>query len=331
MTINSVYYKEHDDNSRWNPTGSPSPGSGPWWSGLATRSTVAESILVKSSTKENHTFYNEKFTHITPKSSDQDADQVFDKMNVTQFNIITDDCKNLSNKQGSASIQAALSMQSDQSDVELGFGQPKMVCGKYPYGDQCDGLFSAYGPQITGRIMLPLNLDSDDGPLFVNAKQYHGIIRRRRSRAKAEMANKVLKSRKPYLHLSRHLHAMRRPRGTGGRFLNSKTTGNCKDETMNLKKDCNSPDSPNYAILFSDHRNLNSPQQSNSNESHVTRSEVATTMFSIADLKHFPIGSLSVVSLSDMMSGNTAGHGFGMNSKGVAAADSNGGCFNFVV
>lgn len=49
---------------------------------------------------------------------------------------------------------------------------------------------------IQGRIRLPLNLGSDDGPLFVNAKQYHGIIRRRRSRAKAEMANKVSKSRK---------------------------------------------------------------------------------------------------------------------------------------
>lgn len=44
--------------------------------------------------------------------------------------------------------------------------------------------------------MLPLNLSNDDEPVFVNAKQYHGIIRRRRSRAKAEMANKVLKNRK---------------------------------------------------------------------------------------------------------------------------------------
>lgn len=44
--------------------------------------------------------------------------------------------------------------------------------------------------------MLPLNLSNDDEPVFVNAKQYHGIIRRRRSRAKEEMANKVLKNRK---------------------------------------------------------------------------------------------------------------------------------------
>ena len=44
--------------------------------------------------------------------------------------------------------------------------------------------------------MLPLNLTTDDGPIYVNAKQYHGIIRRRLSRAKAESVNKVLKDRK---------------------------------------------------------------------------------------------------------------------------------------
>ncbi|XP_076955735.1 uncharacterized protein LOC143630671 [Bidens hawaiensis] len=120
--------------------------------------------------------------------------------------VDSDEYKNSSNKQKSPKIQVAVSMQSNQTYVDLGFGQPTMVCGRYPYEDQYYGVFSAYGPQIKienclfhmiqGRIMLPLNLGSDDGPLFVNAKQYHGIIRRRRSRAKAEMANKVSKSRK---------------------------------------------------------------------------------------------------------------------------------------
>ncbi|KAI7730205.1 hypothetical protein M8C21_023383 [Ambrosia artemisiifolia] len=318
MTMNSVYYKEEDDDdSGWNPMSSPSPGSGsgPWWSELATRSTPEEYNL-KSLTKD-----------VSPKLLDHDADQVFNKRDTTQFNIIGDDCKNSSNQQKSAKIQADLSMQSDQTYVELGFGQPTMVCGRYPYEDQCYGpygLFSAYGPQIKGRIMLPLNLGSDDGPLFVNAKQYHGIIRRRRSRAKAEMANKVLKNRKPYLHLSRHLHAMRRPRGNGGRFLNIKKIGNCKDENTDLKKDNDSPDSPNFAILSSGHSNLNSPQESNSNRSQILRSEV-TSMFSIEDCKHFPLENLSMVSLSDMMSANNTGHGFSMQGKWVEAAGTGGG------
>nr|CAM12544.1 YA6 [Antirrhinum majus] len=114
-----------------------------------------------------------------------------------------------------------------------------MVPAAYPYADPYyRSIFAPYEaqpypaqpypaqPMVHLQLMgiqqagVPLPSDAVEEPVFVNAKQYHGIMRRRQSRAKAESENKLAKSRKvkPYLHESRHLHALRRARGNGGRF-----------------------------------------------------------------------------------------------------------------
>ncbi|KAI0492954.1 hypothetical protein KFK09_027230 [Dendrobium nobile] len=102
----------------------------------------------------------------------------------------------------------------------------------YAYADtQYTGGLAAYGshavvhPQMIGmpppRFALPVQ-PSGEEPIYVNAKQYHAILRRREHRAKLESQSKTVKTRKPYLHESRHQHAMKRARGIGGRFLNTK-------------------------------------------------------------------------------------------------------------
>ncbi|XP_042508202.1 nuclear transcription factor Y subunit A-3-like [Macadamia integrifolia] len=105
---------------------------------------------------------------------------------------------------------------------------PIQYCYADPY---VGGLVAAYGPQAIihpqmmgiapARVPLPHDLAKDE-PVYVNAKQYRAIVRRRQSRAKLDSQNKLIKGRKPYLHESRHLHALKRVRGSGGRFLNAK-------------------------------------------------------------------------------------------------------------
>ncbi|KAI8638101.1 CCAAT-binding transcription factor (CBF-B/NF-YA) subunit B-domain-containing protein [Parasitella parasitica] len=108
---------------------------------------------------------------------------------------------------------------------------PSQVAAQPPYAMQSIG-HSPPSPQNLG--FRPMDaaaatapptqaaVQTSEEPLYVNPKQYHRILKRRAARAKLEELNKLSRARKPYLHESRHKHAMRRPRGPGGRFLTAK-------------------------------------------------------------------------------------------------------------
>ncbi|XP_062112389.1 nuclear transcription factor Y subunit A-10-like [Humulus lupulus] len=318
MAMQTIYLKEHEGLVPNTIGHLSSISSVPWWSAFGSQSVFGDSCdQLKPLSMEKPGTGDLLFS---TKHAGRGADLGPDKGNITQFTIFPGDGQK---SQGTISLQS--SVPEYHARFELGFGQP-MVCAKYPYMDQFCGVLS-YGHQLSGRIMLPLNLTADDGPIYVNAKQYHGIIRRRQSRAKAAvLENKLPKARKPYMHESRHLHALRRPRGCGGRFLNTKFQNNDKGgrpvamKLRNGQQLSRSSRSQSSEVLQSESGTLNSSKEANnSSGSNLSGSEV-TSVYSRGELEHFRINHLgsSFHSVTDMMENS---RGIVMPTKWVAAAD----------
>ncbi|KAL8130003.1 hypothetical protein V2J09_019158 [Rumex salicifolius] len=183
---------------------------------------------------------------------------------------------------------------------QIRLGQPMVSMTNSSQPDQLYGPFPGYGPQPMGSVMLPMSLATVDGTVYVNPKQYHRILCRRKIRAKAALKLKArqAKDKQPYVHESRHLHAMRRPRGAGGRFLTSKelqslnyTAGNDKAALLTNKASprqqfSNPSRSSSSEVLQGEMGNLNSPT-SKGGKSNPYGSEVTSVLYSRQQLEWF--------------------------------------------
>lgn len=82
---------------------------------------------------------------------------------------------------------------------------------------------------------LPVSNESGEEPLYVNAKQYHRILKRRQARAKLEALGRIPKERQKYLYESRHRHALNRQRGSGGVFIKGGKNAHHEEEDHKQK------------------------------------------------------------------------------------------------
>ncbi|KAL5224575.1 hypothetical protein ABZP36_011214 [Zizania latifolia] len=104
------------------------------------------------------------------------------------------------------------------------------------------------GVEKTPLLPLPSE-QADEEPIYVNAKQYHAILRRRKRRKISGPENETATIQKRIDFESRQRQAKMRPRGAGGRFI---STNNPVEPSGGSTLPCPSavPANPSHLNIF---------------------------------------------------------------------------------
>lgn len=131
----------------------------------------------------------------------------------------------------------------------------------------------------------PLHGAIEESPLHVNPKQFHRILKRRVARQRLEDALRLTsKGRNPYLHGSRLNHAMRRPRGPGGRLLTADKVAEIeRTEVENKKENEETPAANVYGRSKS--RPFQPETQSRNNQQRAPSTPDPETVMIVSDLQ----------------------------------------------